>query len=123
MTTKPKATAKAATKATAPKAIKEKMTKTQLLEHLAEKTELDKKDVKKVMDALEETMLGHVRKRGIGEFMLSGLFKITSKKVPAKKARKGISPFTGEETTFKAKPASIKLKITPLKKLKDASKM
>lgn len=112
---------KTKTTSAAPKAIKERMNKTQLLQHLAEKTDLDKKDVKAVMDALEETMIGHVRKRGIGEFMFPGLFKIVSQKVPAKKARKGTNPFTGEETTFKAKPATIKLKIRPMKKLKDAA--
>jgi len=50
---------------------------------------------------------------------LPGLLKISAVKKPAKKARKGINPFTGEETMFKAKPASIALKIRPLKKLKE----
>lgn len=103
------------------KPIKERMNKTQLLEHLANKTDMEKKEVKAVLEALEETMLAHVMKRGAGEFMMSGLFKVTSKKVPAKRARKGVNPFTGEETTFKAKPATIKLKVRPLKKLKDAA--
>ena len=38
---------------------------------------------------------------------------------PATKARKGINPFTKEETMFKAKPARNVVKIRPLKGLKD----
>ena len=30
-----------------------------------------------------------------------------------------LNPFTGEETMFKAKPASTQVKVRPLKKLKD----
>jgi len=40
-------------------------------------------------------------------------------KRPAKKARVGINPFTGEETTFKARPASVAVKVHALKGLKD----
>jgi nucleoid DNA-binding protein len=54
--------------------------------------------------------------------MLPGLLKITVTSVPAKKARKGINPFTGQETIFKAKPATVKVKVRPMKKLKDAAK-
>jgi nucleoid DNA-binding protein len=60
-----------------------------------------------------------VKKRSVGEFALPGLLKVTTVKKPAKKARKGINPFTGEETMFKAKPASIQVKVRPLKKLKE----
>jgi nucleoid DNA-binding protein len=45
--------------------------------------------------------------------------KVTTVKKPARKARKGINPFTGEATTFKAKPASIAVKVRPLKKMKE----
>ena len=55
----------------------------------------------------------------MGEFTLPGMLKITTVSKPAKKARKGINPFTGEETMFKAKPASIAVKVRPLKKLKE----
>ena len=47
------------------------------------------------------------------------MMKITTVKKPARKARKGINPFTGEETMFKAKPASIAVKVRPLKKMKE----
>ncbi len=48
-----------------------------------------------------------IKKRSVGEFTIPGVMKITTVKKPARKARKGINPFTGEETVFKAKPASI----------------
>ncbi|WP_372764740.1 HU family DNA-binding protein, partial [Litorivivens sp.] len=60
-----------------------------------------------------------VSKKGLGEFTVPGLMKVVTVKKPARKARKGINPFTGEETTFKAKPASIAVKVRPLKKLKE----
>lgn len=101
------------------KAITERYTKTQLLNHLAEATELSRKEVSAVLDELSNVIEGHIKKRGAGEFVLPGLFKIVTVKKPARKARKGINPFTGEETIFKAKPASIQVKIRPLKKMKE----
>lgn len=116
---------KAAVKKAAPKAakkitaIKEPMTKSALFATIAERTELPKKDVAAVFEELENLIDGHIRKRSAGTFNLPGLLKITTVKKPARKARKGINPFTGEETMFKAKPASTVVKIRPLKKLKD----
>ncbi|WP_027330801.1 HU family DNA-binding protein [Marinimicrobium agarilyticum] len=118
-----KATAKkAATKQPAArkvKAITERYNKTQILNQIAENTELSKKQVQSVLDELSEIIEGHVKKRGCGEFVMPGLLKITTVKKPATKARKGINPFTGEETVFKAKPASTAIKVRPLKKLKE----
>jgi hypothetical protein len=45
--------------------------------------------------------------------------KLVVQRKPATKARRGINPFTGEETIFKAKPARNVVKIRPLKNLKD----
>lgn len=101
------------------KAISERYTKTQMLTQIAENTELSRKQVQSVLDELTDIIEGHVKKRAVGEFVLPGLMKIATVKKPAKKARKGINPFTGEETVFKAKPASIAVKIRPLKKLKE----
>ncbi|MDP5210717.1 HU family DNA-binding protein [Microbulbifer sp. 2205BS26-8] len=114
-----KAPAKKAALAKKVKAIKEKYTKTQILNQIAENTELSRKQVQSVMDELGDIIEGHIKKRAVGEFALPGLLKITTVKKPAKKARKGINPFTGEETMFKAKPASIQVKVRPLKKLKE----
>ncbi len=103
------------------KIIKEPLTKGQLVSHLAEYSDVAAKDVRAVLLALEQTMAASLHKRGAQQFTLPGLLKITATKVPAKKARKGINPFTGEEQMFKAKPASMKVKVRPLKKLKDAA--
>ncbi|MCX4030294.1 MULTISPECIES: HU family DNA-binding protein [Spartinivicinus] len=100
-------------------AIKERYTKTQILAELAANTGLTKKEVTAVLDELTDLMERHIKKRGCGEFTLPGLMKIVTKKKPATKARKGVNPFTGEEMMFKAKPASVQVKVTPLKRLKD----
>ena len=123
---KPAATAKAKPAAAkpAPKvkkltAVSEKYTKTQIINEIAENTGLTKKDVNGVIDSLSDVIERHIKKRGVGEFTLPGLMKIKTVKKPARKARKGINPFTGEETTFQARPASTSVKIQALKKLKD----
>lgn len=100
-------------------ALRDKMTKSQMLTSIAESTGLAKKDVSAVMDELELLIERSIKKRSIGEFTLPGLMKIMTVKKPARKARKGINPFTGEETMFKAKPASVAVKVRPLKKLKE----
>lgn len=123
-TTAKKAPAKkAATKKAAPEkkitAIRERYSKTQILNQISENTELPRKQVAAVLEELSDLMEGHLKKRACGEFVMPGLFKAVTVKKPAKKARKGINPFTGEETMFAAKPASIAVKIRPLKKLKE----
>ncbi|WP_045860765.1 HU family DNA-binding protein [Teredinibacter purpureus] len=114
-----KAPAKAAAPAKKITAVKERYSKTQILNQISENTELPKKDVAAVLEQLTDIIEGHVKKRACGEFVMPGLFKIVTVKKPARKARKGINPFTGEETTFAAKPASIQVKLRPLKKLKE----
>lgn len=101
------------------KPIAERQNKTQMLQQIADATELSKKQVQAVLDQLTNIIEGHIKKKGIGEFVLPGLLKITTVKKPATKARKGINPFTGEEVMFKAKPASTSVKVRPLKKLKE----
>jgi nucleoid DNA-binding protein len=117
----PKAAPKAAAKPAAPKAIKEALSKSGLVAHIAEATSLAAKDVRAVMAALESAVHGSISKKGAGSFTLPGLLKISSVSVPAKPKRKGINPFTKEEQWFAAKPASVKVKVRPLKKLKDAA--
>lgn len=119
--TKKAATKKAAAKPAAPKAIKETLTKSGLVSHLAEASGVAAKDVRAVLASLDDTIAGSLSKRGVGSFTLPGMLKITSQKVPAKPRRKGINPFTKEEQVFAAKPASVKVKVRPLKKLKDAA--
>jgi len=103
------------------KPVKGVLSKSALIKHLAGTTGAAAKDVRAILAALESTIQGAVGKRGGRTFVLPGLFKITVVNVPAKPKRKGINPFTGEETIFKAKPATVKVKVRPMKKLKDAA--
>ena len=107
--------------ATPLKPIKDSFTKASLAIHLAERAGLEPKAAKALMAALEETVLASVHKKGAKEFTLPGLLKVVAQDVPAKKKRFGKDPFTGEDKWFAAKPASVRLKVRPLKKLKDAA--
>ena len=110
---------KAAPKAMKP--IKEALGKSALVAHIVEYTGVAAKDVRNVIAALESTVQASVSKKGAGSFTMPGLFKVSAVNVPAKPKRKGINPFTKEEQWFAAKPASVKVKVRPLKKLKDAA--
>jgi len=111
---------KAAPKAA--KAVKSVLSKSALIAHLAGTTGAAAKDVRAVLAALEGTISSAIGKKGARVFVLPGLLKITVTNVPAKPARKGINPFTGEATTFKARPATVRVKVRAMKKLKDAAK-
>ena len=100
-------------------AVKQPMTKAQLLSAIAEEAGLTRKQVTDVMESLGGQIERHIKKRGPGTFTLPGLLKIKTMRKPARKARKGVNPFTGEEATFAAKPAHTVVKIQPLKGLKD----
>ena len=100
-------------------AVKKPMTKTEILKEIAGNTDLTKKQVSSVFDEFAILIERHIKKRSPGKLVFSGLFKIEVKRKPATKARKGINPFTGEETVFKAKPARRAVKMTPLKKVKE----
>ena len=104
-------------------AITEKYNKTQMLTEIAEVTGLSRKDVGAVLDELGSIMERHLKKRGVGEFTLPGLLKVKTVKKPATKAKKGVpNPFRpGELMDVAAKPATSKVKVLPLKKLKDAA--
>ena len=120
-----KAPAKAAVKAAkapaALKPIKDPLSKSTLVSHIVEQSGIDSKSVKAVLASLEGAISASVHKKGAGTFTLPGLLKITSVAVAAKPKRKGKDPFTGEERWFAAKPASVKVKVRPLKKLTDAA--
>tara|TARA_B100001750_G_C15133110_1_gene410825 strand:- start:304 stop:627 length:324 start_codon:yes stop_codon:yes gene_type:complete len=93
-------------------------TKSEILNHIAADTDLSRKEVSAVFESLEGLIAKELKPRGAGTFNLPGLLKIKVIKKPARKARKGINPFTGEEMMFKAKPASKGVKVLPLKGLK-----
>ncbi len=94
-------------------------TKTEIRKMIAAHTGITTKQVGEVFSVLSNIIANHLKKGAIGEIKLEGLLKVTKAHKPAKKARKGINPFTGEETMFKAKPAHNVIKVRALKKLKE----
>ena len=100
------------------KPVKTKLSKSQVLEALAEDSGMSKSEVKKVWGSLERLIEASICDQGYGQFTLPGLMKVTTVRRPAIKARRGINPFTKEETWFKAKPASTGVRIRALKKMK-----
>ncbi|NDF12171.1 MAG: DNA-binding protein [Proteobacteria bacterium] len=117
--------AKAKKKSKAPAAIrpvKSRLTKSAIVSQIAENTELSRAQVNNVLAELEGIMLGSVHPNGAGEFMFPGLFKVVLRKVPARKAGTLIrNPATGEMMKAAAKPASVRVKIRALAKLKSAA--
>jgi len=105
-------------------AVKQAMTKSQMLAEIAENTGLTKKQVSAVMDELGVLIERHIKKRSVGAFTLPGLLKIKTVKKPATKAKKGVpNPFKpGETMDVPAKPASTRVRVTPLKKVKEMVK-
>jgi nucleoid DNA-binding protein len=119
-TTTAKKKKKGSTKAsttTTNKKINKALTRAQQIAYVSEQTALSKKDVSAVIDSFESMIASHLR--GPGQISFAGLMKVVAVRKPATKARKGVNPFTGEPTTFKAKPARNVVKIRALKKVKD----
>ena len=108
-----------AVKKKAAASVKKPPTKSEIYNAIMQETDLTRRQVGAVFDSLEGLISKELKPRGSGMFSLPGLCKIKVVKKPATKARKGINPFTGEETVFKAKPARKAVKVQPLKGLKD----
>ncbi|MFK7862730.1 MAG: HU family DNA-binding protein [Pseudohongiellaceae bacterium] len=102
-------------------AIQKKYTKTEILNEIAENTSVSKKEVSAVLDELGIIIERHIKKRAVGEFTLPGLLKIKSVVRPARPARKNVpNPFKpGELMDIPRKPATTRVKVLPLKKLKE----
>ncbi len=100
-------------------AVQKPMTKSAMVNEIAENTGLTKKEVSSVFEELSALIERHVKKRSAGQFTLPGLLKIEVKRKGATKARKGVNPFTGEEITIQAKPARRVVRVRPLKRLKE----
>ena len=97
-------------------------TKSEVLASIATTTELSRKQVGAVFEALSVLVGVNVGKKGPGMFVVPGLLKIVVVQKPATKAHKGINPFTKQEQMFKAKPARRVVKVRALKALKDMAK-
>lgn len=102
-------------------AIRKKHTKAEMLSEIARNTGLTRSEVLKVLDELSVVIERHIKKRGVGEFTLPGLLKIKSVPRPARPARRGVpNPFRpGELMDIPKKPATQRVKIQPLQKLKE----
>lgn len=94
-------------------------TKGNIVKTIADLSCTSRKDTAMVIENLSKLIEGHIKVRGPGVFTLPGLLKIMVVKKPARPAREGINPFTGEKTMFKARPARKVVKIRALKKLKE----
>lgn len=116
--------AKKATKPTATlRPVKETLTKSALITMLAEQNEVSRKVAAGILASLEAVMMGSVHPKGVGEFTLPGILKVTLRKVPARKAGTLIrNPATGEMMKAEAKPASVRVKVRALSKLKNTAK-
>lgn len=102
--------------------VKEALTKTALVNLIAERHDLTRNVAKDVLATIEAAMTGSIHPRGVGEFTFPGLFKIALQKVPARKAGTLVrNPSTGEMVPGAAKPASVRVKIRALSKLKAAA--
>src|SRR5687768_1902954 len=90
--------------------------KSEVVAQICKDAELSRKQVASVFESLNGQIKKSLRSNGI--FTLPGLLKMKVVKKPATKARQGINPFTKEKMMFKAKPASKKVRVLPLKSLK-----
>lgn len=104
------------------KPVKEALTKTALVNLIAENNGVTRDVAKGVLATIESVMMGSIHPRGVGEFTLPGILKVSLVKVPARKAGTLVrNPSTGEMVPGAAKPASMRVKIRALSKLKAAT--
>jgi nucleoid DNA-binding protein len=115
----PKAAESKAAPAAGEKSSSKLATKTEIFGTLADKTGLSKKQVASVFDALQDLFGKELGKKGPGQFVMPGMFKVKVVNKPATKARPGFNPATKQPIMIKAKPARKAIKIMPLKALKD----
>jgi nucleoid DNA-binding protein len=101
--------------------VKQAMTKSQVFAEIADSTGLTRKQVTSVFNELSSVIERHIKKQSVGQFTLPGLLKIKTVKKPARKAQKGVAnPFRpGEVMDVAAKPATTRVKVLPLKKMKE----
>jgi nucleoid DNA-binding protein len=99
--------------------VKKPMTKTEIVASLSKATDLTKQQVSGLFSELTNLIGRNLNEEGPGVITVPGLMKVKVVRKPATEARKGLNPFTKEETIFKAKPARNVVKILPLKGLKD----
>ena len=97
-----------------------KMTKSQFVATLAQKSGLTKKQATSALDAINAMVTHELGRRGPGEVIIPGLLKLNVANKPATFQHEGVNPITKEPMTYKAKPAHKVIKVRLLKALKDA---
>ncbi|MBP7722222.1 MAG: HU family DNA-binding protein [Alphaproteobacteria bacterium] len=119
---KKKSKSKPKAKSSVIRPVRSTLSKSALIGRLAEENGLTRKQASGVFDSLEGALLGSIHPQGAGSFILPGLMKVTLRKVPARKAGTLVrNPGTGEMVKAAARPATVRVKIRPLKKLKTAA--
>lgn len=93
-------------------------TKGEIYRTLAEQSGVSRQQVVRLFDVMQAMIARDLQKGGPGMFNVPGMMRVLVQRKPATKEREGINPFTGEKTTFKAKPARNVVKVRPLKGLK-----
>ncbi len=96
-----------------------RMTRAQIMSELSERTGLSKKELTSTFEALRDLIKRELSSQGPGEFVIPDMLKLRVRELPAKEERQEIDPFTKQMRTLPAKPAELRVKATPLKKLKD----
>ena len=119
MAKKKKTTTRKKKKTTARSTEVKPRTKSQIFSEIADRTDLTKRDISDVFEAMHILIKKDLGRSGPGVFTVPGLMKIQKVHKPRRAARKGINPFTGVEMMFKAKPAHSVVKVRPLKGLKE----
>lgn len=97
-----------------------KLTKSQFVAEVAQKSGLSRRDASTALDAISAVVIEQLGANGPGEVVIPGLLKLNKVEKPAVPERQGVNPFTKEPTTFKAKPASRSVRARPVKALKNA---
>jgi len=99
---------------------KKPLTKTEIIANIVAATEMSKKDVTAVIEALTDEIKKSFDKKGTKAFVLPGLLKIDLKEVKKQPAKKGVkNSLTGEIYDRPAKPAHKKIRVRALKALKE----
>jgi nucleoid DNA-binding protein len=97
-----------------------RMSKSQFVTTLAEKSGLNKKQATSALDTINTMVAQQLGKRGPGEVLIPGLLKLNIVNKPATRKHEGLNPFTKEPMTYQAKAARKVIRVRPLKALKDA---
>ena len=101
-------------------ATNKRMSKSQFLAVLAEKSGLDESQATAALDTINAMVTQQLSKQGPGEILIPGLLKLSVVEKPATGQREGIHPLTREPMTYKARAARKVIRVRPLKSLMDA---